>query len=247
MGFKDSIRQYIESEVIALEYDEYYLDDDLFRLDVEFLDRFIKEGRLLDVGCGTGRHLLHFAKRGIDVTGIDLSDHMLHKSKEKLGREGVSGTLLKADMRDLKFIRDGVFDYVICMYSTLGMIRGKKGRRAALGEMARVLKPGGRMFLHIYNRFLGEVGWFFDFRWLTDLLKINLFGLESGDLILREFRGIKNFYLHMFTTSEIKRLLRVFRLRPMEVFYINAKENGKYKAPIPWLFARAMLIAAVKV
>ena len=59
--------------------------------------------RILDVGCGTGRHAIELAKRGYSVTGVDLSDSMLQQAMEKAHGEKVSVNFLKADARELPF------------------------------------------------------------------------------------------------------------------------------------------------
>ena len=73
-----STLEYVQSRAIAEEYDDFNARNELFEHDTRFADRFVgAPGRLIDIGCGTGRHLVHFARRGLDVTGIDLSEYML--------------------------------------------------------------------------------------------------------------------------------------------------------------------------
>ena len=65
--------------------------------------------RVLDIGCGTGNHLLIFSKLGLDVSGIDASHHMIEKAKERLGHRC---TLKRAMAEDLPF-DDNEFDLAI--------------------------------------------------------------------------------------------------------------------------------------
>ncbi len=74
---------------------------------------FNKSVKILDVGCGTGRHAIELAKRGYQVTGIDLSEDQLKKAREKAGNEGVEVTFLQRDARDFSF--DDPIDLVIMM------------------------------------------------------------------------------------------------------------------------------------
>ena len=77
--------QYIRDPRIADQYDAYFRYNELFRFDTILLDKLLcRPGALVDFGCGTGRHVAHFSRRGFRVCGIDLSSRMLGISKEKL-------------------------------------------------------------------------------------------------------------------------------------------------------------------
>ena len=82
----------------------------------DFLEQeinFDKKIRILDIGCGTGRHSIELAKRGYNVTGIDLSDSMLNRAKEKAMTENLSIEFQQQDARDLTFKHE--FDLVIML------------------------------------------------------------------------------------------------------------------------------------
>ena len=74
---------------------------------------FNKGIRILDIGCGTGRHDIELAMRGYNVTGVDLSEGMLARAKEKASEAGVSVDFRMGDGRSLGF-RDE-FDLVIML------------------------------------------------------------------------------------------------------------------------------------
>lgn len=65
--------------------------------------QFDKSLRILDVGCGTGRHSIELTKRGYRVTGIDLSESQLARAREKAGEQSVSMDILRYDARKLPF------------------------------------------------------------------------------------------------------------------------------------------------
>jgi 2-polyprenyl-3-methyl-5-hydroxy-6-metoxy-1,4-benzoquinol methylase len=69
--------------------------------------------KILDVGCGTGRHSIELSKRGYSVTGIDLSDSQLERAREKAKSNGLTIDFLKHDARDLPF--DHEFDVAIML------------------------------------------------------------------------------------------------------------------------------------
>jgi len=69
--------------------------------------------RILDIGCGTGRHSIELASRGYTVVGVDLSDSQLHRAREKALAENLQVTFLKHDARKLPFSNE--FDLVIML------------------------------------------------------------------------------------------------------------------------------------
>ncbi len=74
---------------------------------------FNKSIKILDIGCGTGRHSIELSKRGYRVTGIDLSDSLLAKAREKAEKQGLTIDFLKCDARALPYRND--FDLVIML------------------------------------------------------------------------------------------------------------------------------------
>lgn len=84
--------------------------------EVDFLEEEIthdKSKTFLDVGCGTGRHSLELARRGYDVTGLDLSESMLSKAQEVADTEKLKISFLRKDARDFNF--QGKFDLAIML------------------------------------------------------------------------------------------------------------------------------------
>ena len=82
----------------------------------DFIEKEIdynKEMKVLDIGCGTGRHAIELTKRGYQVTGIDLSDSMLNKARENAKKNNVEVVFKKHDARNLSF--DSEFDLVIML------------------------------------------------------------------------------------------------------------------------------------
>ncbi|PKM58198.1 MAG: class I SAM-dependent methyltransferase [Firmicutes bacterium HGW-Firmicutes-3] len=74
---------------------------------------FDKSLKILDVGCGTGRHAIELTKRGYYVTGIDLSESQIKKAKEKAEMNHLEIEFLKHDARNLPFDKD--FDVAIML------------------------------------------------------------------------------------------------------------------------------------
>lgn len=72
-----------------------------------------KDFKILDVGCGTGRHSIELTRRGYKVTGIDMSESMLKKARENASKENLVIDFFKCDARDLPF--EGEFDLAIML------------------------------------------------------------------------------------------------------------------------------------
>ena len=99
--------------------------------------------KVLDIGCGKGRHSLLFAQHGFEVSGIDLSASAIENTMQTLATNGVNCEIIWADMRDLPF-SDGSYDAVFS-YLTISHT-DTAGVRKTLSEIHRVLKPGGEVF-----------------------------------------------------------------------------------------------------
>ncbi len=72
----------------------------------DFIEKEInhnKELKIIDVGCGTGRHSIELSKRGYSITGIDLSESLLEKAREKAKQNGLQIDFLQHDARNLSF------------------------------------------------------------------------------------------------------------------------------------------------
>jgi ubiquinone/menaquinone biosynthesis C-methylase UbiE len=237
-GMDPSTQQYIQSLWVAEDYDDYFALNALFQFDTDFLDRMLQQTcKLLDLGCGTGRHLVHFAARGFDVTGVDLSDAMLRIVEEKLVDAQQSASLLKSDICHMPEVGDSTFDAVISMFSTLGMMRGYKNRMACMHEVFRVLKPQGLFIFHCHNflyRGLSVDTWR---EWVRSFL-LTFRGYELGDKILGEYRTIKDMYLHTFRPGEIRRMAAHAGFQIEYFAYLNADRSGEL-APVTFRRFRA--------
>lgn len=103
--------------------------------------------RLLDVGCGPGRHLAAFRDRGIDPLGLDLSRPLLRRAREVTGG-GVP--LVRGDMRSLP-VADAAFDAVASFFTSFGYFATPGQDRKVLAEVRRVLRTGGAYLLDFLN------------------------------------------------------------------------------------------------
>lgn len=112
--------------------------------------------KILDVGCGTGRHAIELARRGFGVTGLDLSEGMLAEATKNAELAGVEIEFIQADAT--MFDLPGRYDVVICLcegsFGLLGSGDDPAGHDLAiLGNIHRAMKPGGKFLLTALNGF----------------------------------------------------------------------------------------------
>jgi len=99
-------------------------------------------GRTLEVGAGTGANLPYYADRVTEVTLADVSGVMLAAAAARARELGVTVRRLQADAAHLD-LPDGAFDTVLCTF----LMCCVDDERAVLAELARVLRPGGRLLM----------------------------------------------------------------------------------------------------
>jgi ubiquinone/menaquinone biosynthesis C-methylase UbiE len=110
----------------------------------------IPRGRALDAACGTGRHARHLVERGHEVLGIDLSPEMLTRAAANVPE----ASFLEADLRDIP-APDEHFDLAVCALALAHLPELDAG----VHELARVLKPGGRLVVSVLHPFQALLGW----------------------------------------------------------------------------------------
>ena len=105
--------------------------------------------QVLDVGCGYGRHAMELAARGFHVVGLDLSTPLLLRGGEEAARRNLTINFIRGDMRELDF--ENQFDAAYCLFSTFGYFDDETNKKA-LQNIARALKPNGKVVIEILNR-----------------------------------------------------------------------------------------------
>lgn len=103
--------------------------------------------RVLDLGCGHGRHAIELTHRGFEVVGVDLSQDMIDLATE--GSLDLDVEFWLADLRELTYADE--FDLVLSLNSPLGYFEDDAQNRRAFETVARALRDGGRAFMQIPN------------------------------------------------------------------------------------------------
>lgn len=107
----------------------------------ELLSAVAGAGRVLDLGCGSGRLTVALARAGAAVTGIDTSRERLDDARRRAGESGVELQLLEADMNGPLPFEDGLFDAATSRL----VLMAAADPAATLREFRRVVEPGGRI------------------------------------------------------------------------------------------------------
>lgn len=170
-----------------------------------------RDNWVLDLGCGTGRAATELSRLGRVVLAIDLSQSMLNHvverarsaSAESQGNQTGSIVPLRANLVQLDCLADNSAAGAVCLFSTLGMIQGRENRRKVLRHASRIVRPGGKLLLHVHNRYasLAQSG---GKRLLAKSLLKSIISRdhEFGDATYA-YRGLPDMFLHRYSRREL--------------------------------------------
>jgi SAM-dependent methyltransferase len=102
---------------------------------------------VLEIGCGSGVHARLLAAAGAHVSAVDLTPTAVEMTRCRLELHGLQGTVVEADAESLPFA-DASFDFVW----SWGVIHHSADTGRVIAEIARVLRPGGRLAFMVYHR-----------------------------------------------------------------------------------------------
>lgn len=141
----------------------YDLDLEGMEDDLPFLEGMAARcgSPLLELACGTGRALLPLARRGFQITGVDVSPAMLAIARGRLREAGLDGRvrLVQQDMRALDL--GGRFNLAFALVNSFSHMLTLDDQLAALAAVRRHLEPGGVLILDLFNPDMGRL---LDFR-----------------------------------------------------------------------------------
>lgn len=141
----------------AARYDILYQDKN-YEEEIDFLERIFrkylkkKPKTILDLACGTGSHLLPLAKRGYQVSGLDLSEGMLEAAKDKTKKENLKINFYRARMQ--KFSLNQKFDVITSMFSTVNYLTEYKDLKSYLKNVNLHLNQNGLLIFDVWNALL---------------------------------------------------------------------------------------------
>ena len=204
--------------------------------------------KVLEIGCGLGTDGAQFAKAGADYTGIDLTEAAIGLARTRFEISGLPGEFRVADAENLDFA-DASFDRV---YSH-GVLHHTPDTARAIGEIYRVLKPGGRAFVMLYHR--GSYNYRIGIRILrragarllktesgirivhsltgepveslrehAGLLKVGANGhLASDEFLSQSTDGAGNPLARVYSRREARELFKQFREVELRAYFLNKR------------------------
>lgn len=199
--------------------------------------------RVLDAGCGPGRHALELARRGIDVTGVDISEEFVHLARAAAREEQL--TTARFEVGDIRAIV-GEYDTVLCLcQGGFGLLggpaapgEGTTGDEAAFAALARAVRPGGRLALSAFSAY-------FSLRFLERDEQFDpRTGVTHEHATLKDAAGVEagfDLWTTCFTERELRLLARVHGLR---VDAVHGVTPGRYAAvPVTLTDPELLLLA----
>lgn len=180
---------------------------------------------ILDIGCGNGRHTDLMADDCKLSIGLEISSELLKFAKQNYKKNNIY--YINSDALNLPF-RDNIFSKIIYI-ATLHHIQGENQRVKSLFELKRVLKPSGKGIITVWRRFQKNFFPIFliDFFFMTFLNK----NLEFGDIFVPwhgpDKKILANRFYHLFTMSEMKKILKKVDIKILECRYFSGKTKDE--------------------
>ncbi|MFK7696930.1 class I SAM-dependent methyltransferase [Paenibacillus sp. HJGM_3] len=160
----------------------------LSNLPSELVIRFVKTHfkernsyHLADLSCGNGRHMLFMLREGHVVAGTDSSTRNVESAQQLLTKHGFEPLIIQANLTNLPFENEQ-FDGLLCEHML--MFLNQQELEQAIGELYRILKPGGKCFITVRN---------------------------TNDTLFRTGNTLEDHtFIHFFTEEEIHQLFKAF-------------------------------------
>lgn len=237
-------------------FDDLYLrlyhwleDPERVRREVDFVVNTLDlepKASVLDLCCGQGRHSLELARRGFQVTSVDLSEALLYVARQRAEQESLQITFIQSDMREIDFHEE--FDAVINLFTSFGYLENEAEDEKALQRVAAALKQGRRFLLDVFNRdyivrsFQGRDWRTMDEGWL--LLEDRSFDFLSGRVgtewiaIARDgVRYVRHSSIRAYTAAELRAMMERVGLKAERLL-------GDYRGnPYDWNSPRLIVVA----
>jgi SAM-dependent methyltransferase len=147
--------EWFEDESFWIDLYPFMFSDERIKIAEEQVEQALtltgfQGGAVLDLCCGSGRHSVELAKRGIQVIAIDRTKFLLDKAKEKATELGLQIEFILDDMRH--FIRPGAFALVLNLFTSFGYFDNKEDDFQVLQNIYESLRTGGTLLIDIVGK-----------------------------------------------------------------------------------------------
>ncbi|MBN1910707.1 MAG: methyltransferase domain-containing protein [Pirellulales bacterium] len=224
--------------------------------EVDFVERELggdRSKRILDIGCGTGRHAVELARRGYDVTGFDLAEGQLRVAREKADAAGVTIGFQRRDATEPHF--DQEFDAAILFCGgAFPLMETDEKNHAILLHAAAALRPQGKLIMTTLNALFPL------YHSVKDFIQANEVGSttsevtfdlmtfrEHSELTFTDDAGVSHTLKtneRYYTPAELRWLLRTAGFSTIDIFGSHLGEFSRDHALTPDDFE--MLVVAEK-
>lgn len=162
--------------------------------DVEYYEERLRDlqGRVLEVGCGSGRVLIPLLVKGYAVDGLDNSEEMLDSCRTRCAERGLTPVLYKNEMHHFQLERS--YEAIIIPAGSFQLLEGRETAVAALHNFYRHLAPGGKLILDLY----------IPTHWDTNSVSTRTWDTASGEVLTLEEKVIEVNHLEQRMVSLLK-------------------------------------------
>ena len=205
MDFEQLAKIENESERVNKTYDIFHEESRLnhskaarveFITTVHYIEKYLKAGdRILDIGAGAGEYSFYFARKGYEVSALELADANIKAFRNKLMPEDKID-LVQGNALDLSRYADQSFDIVL-LFGPLYHLKNDEDKKRCIDEAKRVCKDGGKIFFAFISN---------DFVFLTEL-EYNVHYFSGGDYDKDTFQ-LHDFPFVFHTVDAARNLLR---------------------------------------
>ena len=198
-------------------------DNEKFAMHFYAFDEDLKQNKksILDAGCGNGFFTRFYAKKGYDVTAVDITERAVQLTKKSLEIFNLKAKVIQGNLENLQF-DDNSFDYVV----SNGVVHHTPDPEKAVRELYRVLKPGGRLSLAVYYR---NILLRYPYWYITCPLLMVFFGkmkereglvmAKTPEEFVRSYDGDGTPIAELYSKEEAKKLVGQFKIISMEPHY----------------------------
>ncbi|MFW5952579.1 MAG: class I SAM-dependent methyltransferase [Candidatus Natronoplasma sp.] len=224
--------RWFEDESFWEEFKQILFSEERIKKTPYQVDRFVdlldlkKGNKILDQCCGIGRHSLELARRGYEVTGVDITRKYLEEAREEARKEKLDVEFIKADIREFK--RDDFYNACINFYTSFGYSPSEDENIKVIENVYSSLKPEGGFLLDVMGKevldkiYTDEDLWRIDEGYFLEerMIKEDINMLESSWKLIGDDGEVKEhrFMYKLYTEKELKNLLKDVGFKEVETY-----------------------------